>query len=95
MLDEPTQLDGDVSPLDVLLEAMREHYQAGRLDIAAKFAAQAAPYVHPRLQTQTVKAEMKEEIRVVAGEPLSAEEWVERYGEDHMGATTGPTTGID
>lgn len=37
------------TPLDVMLKAMREAYAEGRLMDAAKFAAMAAPYVHPKL----------------------------------------------
>jgi hypothetical protein len=37
------------TPLEVMLEAMRSHYEAGNLDKAAAFAKDAAPYVHPRI----------------------------------------------
>src|SRR5262245_61202695 len=39
-----------VTPLEVMLAAMRQHYAAGNLDAAAEIARHAAPYVHPRLQ---------------------------------------------
>jgi hypothetical protein len=39
-----------VTPLDVMLQAMRAHLDAGELDKAAAIAKDAAPYVHPRLQ---------------------------------------------
>jgi len=35
-------------PLQVMLEAMRSHRDAGNLDKAAAIAATAAPYVHPK-----------------------------------------------
>jgi Family of unknown function (DUF5681) len=38
------------SPLEVMIEAMRKARDAGDWDNAAKYAAMAAPYVHPRLQ---------------------------------------------
>lgn len=38
-----------VLPLQVMLEAMRAEYAVGRLQDAAKIAAIAAPYIHPRL----------------------------------------------
>lgn len=38
-----------ITPLEVMLEAMRQSYVGGDLSEAAKHAAAAAPYVHPRL----------------------------------------------
>jgi hypothetical protein len=38
-----------VTPLEVMLEAMRTHYEAKRFDDAAAVAKDAAPYMHPRL----------------------------------------------
>jgi hypothetical protein len=37
------------TPLEVMLEAMRCHQEAGNLDRAAAIAKDAAPYMHPRL----------------------------------------------
>jgi hypothetical protein len=39
----------DVTPLQVMIEAMNSHRAAGRLDKAAAIAKDAAPYMHPRL----------------------------------------------
>lgn len=38
-----------VTPLEVMLSAMRQAYQAKNMKEAAGFAKDAAPYVHPRL----------------------------------------------
>lgn len=38
-----------ITPLEVMLEAMRAHYEANRLDEAAEKAKDAAPYIHARL----------------------------------------------
>jgi hypothetical protein len=38
-----------ITPLEVMLEAMRAHHAAKRLDEAAAIAKDAAPYMHPRL----------------------------------------------
>ena len=38
-----------ITPLEVMLHAMRAHYDAGKLDDAATVAKDAAPYMHPRL----------------------------------------------
>lgn len=57
-----------VTPLEVMLAAMRDHYKAKHLDEAAKIAAAAAPYMHPRLSavqhggTVGVTLEIVEEI---------------------------------
>ena len=39
-----------LSPLDVMLRAMREAVAKDQMQEAAKFAQMAAPYIHPRLQ---------------------------------------------
>jgi hypothetical protein len=38
-----------ITPLEIMLEAMRSSYDKGELAEAAKHAAVAAPYVHARL----------------------------------------------
>src|SRR5262249_48354588 len=38
-----------ITPLDVMLEAMRDHWKHGRQAEAVDCAYHAAPYVHPRL----------------------------------------------
>jgi hypothetical protein len=38
-----------ITPLEVMLEAMRTHHAAGHLDKAAAVAKDAAPYMHARL----------------------------------------------
>jgi hypothetical protein len=38
-----------ISPLEVMLGAMREAWEAGDKEAAANFAKDAAPYIHPRL----------------------------------------------
>lgn len=43
-----------ITPLEVMIEAMRFHYDAGNLDAAADKAKDAAPYVHARLQAVQV-----------------------------------------
>lgn len=42
-------LEEGLSPLEVMLTAMRMFYAAGDLDQAIEAAAKAAPFVHPRL----------------------------------------------
>lgn len=38
-----------ITPLEVMLRTMRDHFAAGRLDQASAVAKDAAPYMHPRL----------------------------------------------
>jgi hypothetical protein len=45
-----------LSPLDVMLEAMREAHKAGDLKAAADYAAKVAPYLHPRITTTPHRA---------------------------------------
>ncbi|MES2342296.1 MAG: hypothetical protein V4597_11505 [Pseudomonadota bacterium] len=40
---------GRITPLEVMLLAMRTHHEAGRTDKAAAIAKDAAPYMHARL----------------------------------------------
>jgi len=40
-----------LTPLEVILKCMNEALAEGKRDDAARYAAMAAPYVHPRLQT--------------------------------------------
>lgn len=68
-----------VTPLEVMLEAMREQYEAGNKIAAAQLAKDAAPYIHPRLQ----QVEQKSDVTVrktVSAEPMSPEEWERRHG---------------
>lgn len=42
-------LDGGISPLEVMVNVMREHYASARYSEAASVAKDAAPYMHPKL----------------------------------------------
>lgn len=44
-----------ITPLEVMLYTMREHFHAGRFDKAAAIAKDAAPYIHPRLSAVEAK----------------------------------------
>ena len=61
-------------PLDVMLRAMREHADAERWDDAAKIAALAAPYLHPRLATIDHQGKVNGELALIVqtGVPRSA-----------------------
>jgi hypothetical protein len=44
-----------ITPLEVLLKAMRDAYVDGGAEKAAPFAKEAAPYMHPRLSAVAAK----------------------------------------
>jgi len=52
-------------PLEVLLAVMRYFYGRKQYARAAAIAAQAAPYVHPRLSSITHKGDKEEPLRLV------------------------------
>lgn len=54
-----------ITPLQVMIEAMREHYDAGRLNEAAAIAKDAAPYMHPRLSSSQIQAKVESEVSQV------------------------------
>jgi hypothetical protein len=75
--------DAGMTPIEVMLTAMRELWEEGTPEArkeAARIAKDAAPYVHPRLASidQTVREATRFVIR--APEPCTAEEWQEKYG---------------
>lgn len=80
-----------ITPLEVMLEAMRQHYDAGRLDRAAFVAKDIAPYMHPKLISTEQKIDADVRQRVVSGEPLGDDEWERRYA--NAGNYLGPTNG--
>jgi hypothetical protein len=42
--------DKGITPLEVMLETMREHWEGGRKSDACMIAKDAAPYMHARIQ---------------------------------------------
>lgn len=54
-----------ITPLEVMLRAMRQAYEAGDLDKAAGHAKDAAPYCHPRQGQLSIKAEIEQTTHVV------------------------------
>ena len=57
----------ELTPLDIMLRAMREHFAAGRIEAAVAIAKEAAPYVHGKLSTSAQGA----------GSSLVRLEWLE------------------
>ncbi len=54
-----------VSPLQVILDAMEAHRAAGRLDEAARFARDAAPYMHAKLAAVVVQGDRDNPITFI------------------------------
>lgn len=69
-------LKGD-TPLEIMLEAMKAHRDAGRLKEAVAVAEKAAPYIHPRLTSVEVtpppKAQPTKLMLVNGEEPPDAD----------------------
>ena len=58
-------LSEGISPLDVMLGAMRKSWDAGQMKEAAKFAVDAAPYVHPRLAAVEHSGDQDKPVKTV------------------------------
>jgi hypothetical protein len=67
--------ESGLTPLAYLLSVMRNEQAEEPLRLEA--AKAAAPYVHSRLSSIEMKAEI-EEKRVVKREPLTSEEWAQK-----------------
>lgn len=71
--------DAGITPLEVMLDAMRELLDQGNKVAAAAIAKDAAPYVHPRLQQIEQKTDMTVK-KEVSADPLTPEDWEKTYG---------------
>jgi hypothetical protein len=71
--------DGEVTPLEVMVRAMRWHYEKKRYDRAAAIAKDAAPYMHARLASV--------EVSGPDGNPIP----FKLYGQDPRCMWTPPT----
>lgn len=54
-----------ITPLEVMLDAMRRLHKARKYGPAAAIAHNAAPYIHPRLAAITHKGDSEQPIRLV------------------------------
>jgi hypothetical protein len=71
-----------VTPLEVMLGAMRELWDNGNKQDAAQIAKDAAPYMHPRLSNIDLKAEHDVTNHVLSGEPIDdPEKWAAEFEE--------------
>ena len=58
-------LEGGVTPLDVMLKAMRAADAQEDMESATKYANMAAPYCHPRLAAIDQNSNIKTEVTVI------------------------------
>lgn len=61
-----------ISPLDVMITAMRAAWDAGNVQDAVQHAVHAAPYVHPRLASSEMKLDDKRTARDYSTAELEA-----------------------
>lgn len=64
-----------LTPLEVMLQAMREAHEKGGAEAAFPFAKDAAPYLHAKLSSIDATLNAKVESKVISARPLTAEEW--------------------
>lgn len=73
-------LPPDPTPLDVMRAAMMDAVASGNIELAADFAKDLAPYLHPRLAAMAVQTrDVSREAAAVTVDrppPLSREEWI-------------------
>jgi hypothetical protein len=74
------------SPLEVILEAMKEKYEAEGAEAASALAAMAAPYIHPRLANVDSNLTMNNAKPAdVTADALPQEDWDKAYGHGGNG----------
>jgi hypothetical protein len=72
-------LAGGITPLEVMLHAMLQHYEAKRWDDAADKARDAAPYIHARLSA----------VEMNANVAMTHEQWLDALPDGEAPPTEG------
>jgi hypothetical protein len=75
--------EGGITPLEVMIDAMRRLHKARKYTAAAAVAQHAAPYVHPRLSAVTLGGQVGVQLQVV-------EEIVDAPGGDAADGSPAP-----
>ena len=57
-------IQGDITPLEVMVSAMRAAHEQGDARGAAYYAQMAAPYVHPRLSNVSATAQVQGQVQL-------------------------------
>ncbi len=68
-----------ITPLEVMLDAMRRHHKAKKWDKAAAIAKDAAPYIHPRLSATQHSGKLKLSGKVTIEETTAAGKELEEF----------------
>ena len=58
-------MKGGITPLEVMLYAMRESFDGGNMKEATTYANMAAPYCHPRLNAVSSDTRVQAELVVI------------------------------
>ncbi len=61
-----------ISPLEVMITAMRNAWDAGQINEAVQHAVHAAPYIHPRLASTDMKLDDKRSAKEFSTDELEA-----------------------
>lgn len=72
-----------ITPLEVMLKAMRHHDSKGQLDEAARVAKDAAPYMHPRLAAVELSGPDGGAIPVTLEDVALADREAEAWEREH------------
>lgn len=74
-----------ITPLEVMLQAMRQRWGSGDVDGAVQVAEKAAPYIHARLSAvdATSKGERLGYVIAAPVEAVDADEWAKQHQPHH------------
>jgi hypothetical protein len=72
-----------ITPIEVMLHAMRQHHEAERFDAAARIAKDAAPYIHPRLASVELSGPGGGPVPVTLEDVALADREAEAWEREH------------
>lgn len=81
-----------LTPLDIMLQAMREAHERGGAEAAFPFAKDAAPYLHAKLSAIDATLNATVQNNVINARPeMTDEQWAEQHASDLVAATGAAT----
>lgn len=69
-----------ITPLEVMLQTMRDAWDSEDRKTATEMAIAAAPYIHPRLAATEMKVDGEYRQRVISDKPMSDQQWMALHG---------------
>lgn len=73
-------IEAGITPLEVLLQAMRKAWDQGDIESATVYAKDAAPYVHPRLASMEMATEVTHNYVMRTPEvAVTVDEWKSKH----------------